>query len=326
MGSDVTASDPKLSVIVPAYNAQDTLPAQLDALAAQNVDFPFEVLVCDNGSSDDTAALVREYRGNIIGLRLIDASARRGPAAARNIGARNARSPLLAFCDADDVVGLGWVASMRAALIADEFVAGAREWARLNDPSQPSVVWDPADIYQMPYMPLLTSTGTNNMGIRKDVFDEAGGFDEALRTSEDTDLAWRVQLAGHPLSYHPEVVVHVRKRVGYQEIARQAYRWGVGDEVLRRRYRKVIGAVRAQTAKIGRPDGSGRGGALPKALIRTSSAAKKLAHELWMLIWSPPSGIFIFTHRFGVWNARIRRVRVDELPPPAELPALFFSD
>src|SRR5690242_355556 len=101
---------PELSVVIAAFDAQHTLGEQLDALAGQDVGFAFEVLVCDNGSRDATPALVRRRQEHEPWLRLVDASARRGPSAARNIGAGHARGRFLAFCDADDVVGQGWLA------------------------------------------------------------------------------------------------------------------------------------------------------------------------------------------------------------------------
>src|SRR5690606_31786877 len=81
---------PELSVVIAAFDARATLGEQLDALAARDVDFAVEVLVCDNGSRDGTPDLVRRRQEREPWLRLVDASARRGPSAARNIGAGQA--------------------------------------------------------------------------------------------------------------------------------------------------------------------------------------------------------------------------------------------
>ena len=122
-GSHADAPVPEVSVIIPAFNAEDTLALQLGALTDQAGDFTCEILVCDNGSTDGTADLVRDWERRFPIIRLIDASARRGPAAARNIGAAAARAPRLAFCDADDLIGSGWLALMRSKLDEHEFVA-----------------------------------------------------------------------------------------------------------------------------------------------------------------------------------------------------------
>ncbi|WP_343224634.1 glycosyltransferase family 2 protein, partial [Oerskovia flava] len=76
------------------------------------------------------------------------------------------------------------------------------------------------------FLPWLPATGAGTMGIHRNVFLDASGFDEALATGEDTDLSWRVQLAGHRLEYHPEIILHVRKRDGLRAIYRQAYAYG----------------------------------------------------------------------------------------------------
>jgi GT2 family glycosyltransferase len=99
-------------------------------------------------------------------------------------------------------------------------------------------------VYRLDFLPWLPATGAGTMGIRRTVFEEAGGFDERLATNEDTDLSWRVQLAGHRLVHHPEIVLHVRKRDGLRAIFRQAYAYGAGDRLLRHRYADVAAAYR----------------------------------------------------------------------------------
>ena len=94
-------------------NAEAHLGGQLEALAAQECDLPWELVVSDNGSTDRSLAIVREYRDRLPRLVVVDSSARRGPAAARNDGVRAAGGSLIVFCDTDDVVGPGWLAGVR---------------------------------------------------------------------------------------------------------------------------------------------------------------------------------------------------------------------
>ena len=79
------------SVIIPVYNGAATLGEQLAALAPQTTDRPFEVLVCDNNSTDGTRTVVDEWVGRVPGLRVVDAFARQGPSHARNRGIVEAR-------------------------------------------------------------------------------------------------------------------------------------------------------------------------------------------------------------------------------------------
>src|SRR5581483_7290203 len=75
------------SVAIPAYNVETVIGEQLASLAAQDFRGEWEVLVSDNGSTDATVARVLEWCGRLPGLRLVDASQRRGRSPARNIGA-----------------------------------------------------------------------------------------------------------------------------------------------------------------------------------------------------------------------------------------------
>ncbi|WP_322645597.1 glycosyltransferase, partial [Oerskovia flava] len=147
------------------------------------------------------------------------------------------------------VVGDGWLAGMLAALRRAEFVTGSWEGDRLNSTHRASVTWTTNPIVTKPFLPWLPATGAGTMGIDRQVFVDLGGFEESLATGEDVDLSWRVQLAGHRLEYHPEIILHVRKRDGLRAIYRQAYAYGAGDKLLRHRYADVITAYRRAAAE-----------------------------------------------------------------------------
>ena len=85
-----------------------TIEAQLKALCHQQWRGGWEVIVADNGSTDGTQDVLARFHGPLPGLRLIDPSARRGAVHARNVAVKEASGAGLAFCDADDEVGIGW--------------------------------------------------------------------------------------------------------------------------------------------------------------------------------------------------------------------------
>ncbi|GAB6859016.1 glycosyltransferase family 2 protein [Microbacterium xylanilyticum] len=241
------APAPSASVVIPAYNAAGTLAEQLEALRGQDADQGFEVLVCDNGSTDRTADVVREWLPTMPGLRLIDASARRGASAARNIGAAAAASDVLLFCDADDVVDASWVARMAPAVVEHGFTAGLMEHAVLN----PRAPWDGGWVeptYREGFLPWLPAVGSGNMGVRRDVFDSVGGFDETRPSGEDADLSWRLQLAGQPVFSVWDAVVHVRKRTGVRTTVRQGFAKGTAVRQLQHDYALVADALSAAAA------------------------------------------------------------------------------
>src|SRR4051794_9763721 len=122
---------PQLSVIIACRDAQDVLGVQLAALAGQESPVPWEVLICDNGSTDRTVALAETWADRLP-LRVVDAAGIAGAGPARNAGVQAARGEWLAFCDADDEVGDGWLAAVCGALAEHPFVAGRFEGTRLN--------------------------------------------------------------------------------------------------------------------------------------------------------------------------------------------------
>lgn len=104
---------PRVSVILPAYNAARTLPAALDSLLVQSLT-DFEVLVIDDASVDETRTVAREYAANDARVRLLRQAPNAGAAAARNLGISEARGKWLALLDADDA----FTADRLAGLIA----------------------------------------------------------------------------------------------------------------------------------------------------------------------------------------------------------------
>lgn len=226
-----------LTVVVACLNAAETIGEQLDALAGQRCPVSWELLICDNGSTDQTAAVVARYADRLP-VRVVDASARRGPGAARNIGAASALGAWLAFCDADDVVAEDWLARMCAALEGHAFVAGRFDGSRLNSRRVlRSRVLDQQDgLQQAPHGRGLPHAGAGNMGIHTEVFRRVGGFDPSVPCLEDTDLSWRVQHAGVDLHYAADVVVHVRLRATLGQMYRQAVGYGRAHALLEERY------------------------------------------------------------------------------------------
>jgi len=111
---------PMISVIVPSFNARDTIGQALRALEEQRTSIPYEVIVVDSGS-DDTAEIVsRECPG----VTLVRSSERKYAGGARNLGIGHARGEILAFTDADCIVASDWVEAVAQAHNAPDPVIG----------------------------------------------------------------------------------------------------------------------------------------------------------------------------------------------------------
>jgi glycosyltransferase involved in cell wall biosynthesis len=98
--SAAAASAPLVTVVTPAYNIAEYVGEAVDSVLGQTFR-NFEYLVIDDGSTDDSAAVIRAHAGDDPRLRLIQGE-NRGPSAARNIGIREAGGEYIAFLDGDD--------------------------------------------------------------------------------------------------------------------------------------------------------------------------------------------------------------------------------
>ena len=219
-------------------DAAETVERQLEALAAQEVSQPWELVVADNGSRDETAAIVERYRDRLPELRVVDASDRRGQAHALNVGVAEARGAAVLFCDADDEVASGWLGAMSDALREHEFVASRGDATQLNEPwlvetreAQPA-----GGLSRVAFPPFFAYAGSGGIGVRKEVHERFGGFDESMDVLFDVDYCIRLQLAGIELRLVPDAVMHYRYRDRPRAIFQQARRYADAAALLQKRY------------------------------------------------------------------------------------------
>lgn len=228
----------KLSVIIPCYNAAETVSEQLDALVRQEWDLPWEIIVADNGSTDATAEIVSRYQATHPNIELIDASGKQGPSYARNAGVASARGELVAFCDADDMVADNWVREIAEAIEEHAFVASRMGVHPSSDPQAAELKKNrqTRDLIKYTYVPYLSHAGASGLGIRKHIHDEAGGFDERFVYCEDADYCWKVQLLGYPLHFASDALIYVRHRETASGQFTQGRNWGEYSVLLVKTY------------------------------------------------------------------------------------------
>lgn len=228
----------KISVIIACYNAADTIGTQLGALAGQSWSEPWEVIVSDNGSTDQSLAAVKSFKDKIPNLLIVDSSERRGPSYARNVGARAASGEALAFPDADDEVAPGWVAAMGKALSKHDFVACRWDIEKLNKPSL-RIRGNPqkTGVQVLWYPPYLPHAGASSLGVKRSLHAAVGGFDESFPRLADTDYCLRIQLTGVKLKFVPDALLHVRFRNTLGGFFNQSRLWGKYNILLYKKYR-----------------------------------------------------------------------------------------
>lgn len=225
-----------LSVIIACFNAEKTLAVQLEALANQEWSEPWEVIISDNGSTDESVKIAQQYKERLPNLRIVDSSDRQGASYARNVGVLNATGEAVAFCDADDEVAPGWVAAMGKALSEYDFVTGRVELQKLNRPEVIDPTWVQLEGIGMTFPRYLPFALGCNIGIKCLLHHTVAGFDESFPFADDVDYSWRVQLAGAKLHYVPDALVHYRLRDSLWGLFCRACDYGEDDVLLYKRY------------------------------------------------------------------------------------------
>jgi glycosyltransferase involved in cell wall biosynthesis len=176
---------PSLSVIIPSYNRADVLGRAVGSVLGQSGP-DIEVIVVDDGSTDDTAILLASYEDPR--LRIV-VQANAGVCAARNAGVQASSARFLAFLDSDDEAAAGWVDFYRAAAMdsLDFASCGVRH---VSSGSDDQVLTPNPHGPQFGYIEARFLPGA--FGLAKDLLIEVGGFRVGLRYSEHTDLALRL--------------------------------------------------------------------------------------------------------------------------------------
>jgi GT2 family glycosyltransferase len=231
-----------ISVLLPTRNGAATIGAQLEALARQEWTGPWELVVADNGSSDETLAIVERFRDRFETLRVVRAEGRAGIPFVCNVAARHAEGEALLVCNDDDEMADGWLAAMGRALADHELVAGRLEHEQLNEPWALEVRGRPQEdgLSHWGFGTHLPFGFGCALGIRRELHEAIGGFDETMvPAGEDVDYCWRAQYEGAQLQFVPDALMHYRARATFGDLYRQSRNYGVGDVLLYEKHRPL---------------------------------------------------------------------------------------
>lgn len=221
---DRLATAPEISVVISTYNRAGRLPAALDALLAQTGGVPYEIIVVDNNSTDETARIIVERaRAHPDRLRGVF-EPRQGLSYGRNTGISLARAPIVAFTDDDVRVMPEWVAEFARAFREHpdiDFVGGRvlPEWLAPPPRWLTTAHWSPLALQDYGDAPMFTGPERAiclvgaSLAFRRRVFDRVGFFTPALGrvkdgigSTEDHDLQLRAWRAGMRGMYAPAVL------------------------------------------------------------------------------------------------------------------------
>jgi glucosyl-dolichyl phosphate glucuronosyltransferase len=230
----VTLRTYDVSVVISTFNRCEQLQKALDALVAQTTSAPFEVIVVDNNSTDDTRAVVAERLSRVPNMKYVF-EPKQGLPHARNAGILEASAPLIAFTDDDVEVGPEWVATVKRAF--DEHPDVDMIGGRVR-PVWPDAVpaWvtrrqlGPFALGERGDRPIRVSKANAapclvgaNFAFRREVFDRVGLFDPAYTKSQDREIQLRLWRAGGVGLYEPALAIRVD--VPAERLTKQYFRY-----------------------------------------------------------------------------------------------------
>lgn len=213
-------SEYDVTVIVPTYNRAASLPRVLESLCCQQAcDTRYEVIVVDNGSTDDTPFVVARYARRYPFIRYVH-EPRRGAAAARNAGIRSAAGPIVAFIDDDVRAAPDWIAAIVSAFARHPEIDCLGGRVEPCWPSTPPTWltrkhWGPLALQigrgNHPYLDADHASAclvTANFACRAVVFGDVGLFDVEFLRDEDREFNLRLWAAGTRGKYVDSVVAY----------------------------------------------------------------------------------------------------------------------
>ncbi len=196
------------SIIIPAYNAETTIVLCLEAVLAQSLPrSQYEVIVVDDGSTDATSKIIRNFPVLYIHQE------NQGPAAARNKGAQIATGNIILFTDADCVPDHYWLEEMVSPFSGPEKISGVKGAYKT---AQHALTARFAQAEFEDRFTLLEKASfidmvdTYSAAFKRDVFCSIGGFDPSfpVANNEDTELSYRLVASGHLLVFNPRAFVY----------------------------------------------------------------------------------------------------------------------
>jgi GT2 family glycosyltransferase len=231
---------PRISVVICTYNGQRTIAETLGEL--EEIDYPdYEVIVVDDGSTDATAEIARQYNVRVISTE------NRGLSAARNTGLAAATGEIVAYIDDDAYPDPQWLRHLAWSFLRTDYTGvggpnippgddGRIADCVANSPGGPiHVLLSDREAEHIPGC---------NMAFRGSALQAIGGFDPQFRAAgDDVDVCWRIQHQGGKLGFNPAAVVFHHRRNSVKAYWKQQMGYGKAEALLERKWPEKYNAA-----------------------------------------------------------------------------------
>jgi cellulose synthase/poly-beta-1,6-N-acetylglucosamine synthase-like glycosyltransferase len=223
----------EVSIVIPTKNEGDVLANCLNPI--DQLDYPkdkIEVIIVDGHSQDNTVETAKKYGCKVV---YEDVGTRGG---ACNIGVKNAKGEYIAFTDADCVIQKDWLKNLIKQFNAEKIASVGGPNITPEDDTEfakcvgavLSFLSKPGSRYGLDAKEVIETFHNSgcNAAYRKDVIEEAGGFNEKLVTCEDEELDYRIRGKGYKILYTPDATVYHYRRPTWKRFYKQAYKYAIG--------------------------------------------------------------------------------------------------
>ncbi len=194
-----------------------------------------EVWVIDDGSTDQTAAILKEFSSSIY----IITGLGEGPSIARNVGIQSTSQPYIAFTDADGIVNEDWLEALASGLHDQEtkFVGiggsqknfpNAKDWEAFHAAFLENVGFVSDYVHTGEQVHEVNHNPTCNVLYQRQTLMDEGGFDEQLWPCEDLDLDLRLKKKGHRFLFTPKAIIYHHRPDSFMGFMRMMKRYGFG--------------------------------------------------------------------------------------------------
>jgi glycosyltransferase involved in cell wall biosynthesis len=216
---------PSVSVVVPAFNAQQTIAHTIQSVLSQDYSGEIELLVVDDGSTDETPRIVRSFQG-VKCIQQVNA----GPAAARNRGAADSRGEIIIFTDSDCVAHNDWIRKIVDGFTIEKVgaVCGGYGIANSNNILARCIHSEVLYRHRVLMSSFPRAFGSYNVGIKREVFFEVGGFNEHYRraSGEDNDLSYKILKSGRRIYFNKTALVDHHHTTVIKKYLKEQWRHG----------------------------------------------------------------------------------------------------